>query len=279
MKFLKIIILQVSWFIIVLYGSNISTLNIYAFSAFILFINYKISSYKISKSKYLKLSILFYTIGVIHDGILLKMEIINTERYTWNYLCVWPIFYCYYEDLFKKFIYINPFLQILIGGLGGVLSYDAAIRLGALEVNSTTIFYTYVFCFWGVFFPISIQFDHNSLLFKLLDKSIIFNFDKTGFIRHSEKYSSYELDRHSIGLVTGGTSGIGNAIFEIFKEQNVKCYITGRDISKLNNEDKLYFKKLDLLNFDSIKKMAKNIDKLDFIILNAGGMPNQFEQN
>ena len=71
----------------------------------------------------------------------------------------------------------------------------------------------------------------------LLDKSVIFSFDRSGFERHSRQFESLP-EAGSLGtvLITGGTSGIGKACADYLLEHNTRCIVTGRDASKFEKK-------------------------------------------
>jgi dehydrogenase/reductase SDR family protein 12 len=116
---------------------------------------------------------------------------------------------------------------------------------------------------------------------KLLDLSIIFNFDKTGFKRHAKSFKPLCFPPESIALITGGTSGIGKACALELIKNNVQTFITGRDPHKGKSleQEKLSFIQNDLTQWSEIKELVSKLPKLSYLVLNAGGMPDKDSRN
>lgn len=122
------------------------------------------------------------------------------------------------------------------------------------------------------------------ILDKLLDASIFWSFDKSGFLRHEKKFhESYSFVSGSQALITGGTSGIGQATALEMVKQKVHVTITGRNAIKGNElqetYDNLTFKKLDLAEWTDFDSLIQELEPLDHLVLNAGGMPERFSTN
>ncbi|GAB4225780.1 MAG: hypothetical protein Tsb0021_01060 [Chlamydiales bacterium] len=126
---------------------------------------------------------------------------------------------------------------------------------------------------------------------KLLDKSIYFSFDQSGYQRHAKSFEDEELEaKGKTILITGGTSGIGLAAVEFFAKTGGSLIILSRDVDKaqqaldgINGADskKIQHFQVDLAEPDSIFSFVKKSDlpQLDTIINNAGGMPQQLTFN
>lgn len=110
----------------------------------------------------------------------------------------------------------------------------------------------------------------------LLDRSIYFSFDRTGFERHSKDFK--QLDwlhiKNSFHLITGGTSGIGNSIIHSLEKNAVNFKFTGRQLRDQELSSK--FIELDLADHQAVLKMANDLPNLDGLVLNAGGMPEKY---
>ena len=165
---------------------------------------------------------------------------------------MWIVFISYYGDLFNYLKSLPTIILSILGGLGGALAYWSAFQLGAIEINSEkNIHYLLcVFLLWILFFPFSIWLFYNDKYWNyFLDKTIIFSFDKSGFIRHkfsfNEDLSKKNLKGKNV-LVTGGTSGIGKNIVQKLGSLGARVFFTGRNKQKNN-----CFEKSD--KYESIK--------------------------
>lgn len=115
---------------------------------------------------------------------------------------------------------------------------------------------------------------------KLLDSTIVFSFDKSGFMRHCPEPLKIDDLSHCHGMVTGSSSGIGYAVAMSLLQQKMQCYLISRNQEKLKssfaseNFAKCY--SLDMSDLKQVYSFAEREIKtpLDVLIHNAGDMPN-----
>ncbi len=118
----------------------------------------------------------------------------------------------------------------------------------------------------------------NKMLNKFLDSSIFWSFDESGYLRHERGFhENYHFKKDSRALITGGTSGIGEAAALELASHGVNVIVTGRRIYQ--SEELLDFKKLDLSEWSEFDSFVENIQAIDYLVLNAGGMPEHFQTN
>ncbi len=226
---------------------------------------------------------MFTLTGYLHDSLLIWLKIILEDSYTYGFLSLWIVFISYYGDIFSKLKKLSFLPLALVGGLGGSLAYWSAYKLGAISIlpANYSFYLLYVFIFWAGFFPFSMWLFHDEKYWDyILDKSIIFSFDKTGFQRH-KSYFKEDLSQKNLGkkfsLVTGGTSGIGMEVSKELSRLGCEVSITGRDKQRGSNVEKnnlnLSFYELDMAKWSELDDFCKNSLKYDYIVLNAGGMP------
>lgn len=119
----------------------------------------------------------------------------------------------------------------------------------------------------------------KSLINPILDASIFWSFDRSGFKRHAEDFTdSYKFSKGQRALITGGTSGIGKAAAKELARLGVEVTVTGRDKEK-GEKSGFHFMALDLGDWAAIDALVEKLPILDFLVLNAGGMPEKFTTN
>lgn len=117
---------------------------------------------------------------------------------------------------------------------------------------------------------------------QLLDSTILFSFDHSGFKRHCpDQLQRIDLSgRH--GIVTGASSGIGLEVSKALLQQKMDCQLIGRDPEKLKNclnfDPSFSYAQYHCLDMSDLKKVYSfAIDEvkhpIDLLIHNAGDMP------
>ncbi len=116
----------------------------------------------------------------------------------------------------------------------------------------------------------------------LRDASIFYAFDRTGFERHAERRPAFQeplrdaASQPLMGLVTGGSRGIGQAAVERLRGLGHRVLTCGRSPGGGGDPDYLA---LDTSDWGAVSRLADELPALDFLALNAGGMPERFETN
>lgn len=121
---------------------------------------------------------------------------------------------------------------------------------------------------------------------QLLDLTIVFSFDHSGFKRHcpNELQKVNLSGRH--GIVTGASSGIGLEVTKALLQQGMHCELIGRNLEKLKNsfnsdgfvsltESHSLAHCLDMTDLNKVYSFAKDEVKtpIDLLVHNAGDMP------
>ena len=234
-------------------------------------------------------ALFFTTFGYIHDSSLIWIKIISSESYSYGFLSLWIVFISYYGDVFNKLKELPLLFLAILGGIGGSLAYWSAYKLGALSISqdSDTFYLIFVFVLWTIFFPLSMWLFYEEKYWEfILDKTIVFSFDKTGFNRHKSKFNedlSQKVLTGKISLVTGGTSGIGGEVAQELSRLGSKVFVTGRNEQKgksfKGNNSNLNFNSLDMANWHQLKDFCNKSNCFDYIVLNAGSMPDSLVLN
>lgn len=120
----------------------------------------------------------------------------------------------------------------------------------------------------------------KSYIDRLLDLSIIFSFDHSGFKRHCpDQLKKVDLSG-SKGVITGASSGIGLAAAKTLMQQGMNCVLIGRRADKFKenflSEDPLTCI-LDMADLKKVYDFARNEvhNPIDLLIHNAGAMPDK----
>ncbi len=119
---------------------------------------------------------------------------------------------------------------------------------------------------------------------KFLDASIFWSFDRSGYLRHEKEFNeNYQFPSGSKALITGGTSGIGQAAALEMIKHGVEVTIIGRSAIKGEALEKthpnLKFVKMDMAQWSDFDSLVNQVQPLDYLVLNAGGMPEKFRTN
>ena len=290
MTLIKIIVLQAFWFLAVLGGPKIHDSIIALVLVVILFLNYKFYAYKTTSIiKYISLALAFTLYGLIQDLLVYKAGVIDFHEgyYPFWLLSLFSVFICYYGDIFNYMASKPRWLLVILGGLGGASAYYSGFKFESIIVSSENL-ELYIICMslsWAIFFPLSIELFYNPKYSnKVLDMSIYYSFDKSGFERHigCEKVD-YDFSNLKKVMITGGSSGLGNAAALELVKAGVETIITGRNQNKVNDQLEMYpklkFIALDMADWNSIRASISGIENLDGLVLNAGGMPETFQTN
>lgn len=118
------------------------------------------------------------------------------------------------------------------------------------------------------------------MLDRILDRSILFSFDRTGFRRHQRSFageSERDLRDRDI-LITGGTSGIGLAAAHAFGERGARCTLWARRPDTGESAARSVggvFSSVDLGDLEAVGAAARSFapEQLSAVVLNAGAMP------
>lgn len=119
-----------------------------------------------------------------------------------------------------------------------------------------------------------------SRLGALLDRSIVFSFDRTGFRRHQRAFPTEpERDLHGRDvLITGGTAGIGASAVQELVQRGARVTTWARNATRGQQAaDSLgaAFTAVDLGDLEQVATAARTYapEALAAVVLNAGAMP------
>lgn len=121
---------------------------------------------------------------------------------------------------------------------------------------------------------------------KLLDATIYFSFDRSGFLRHSKKFSQEKFSgSDKTVLITGANAGIGYAATESFCKFNAAVHMVCRNtlrgekaimqLRKKYPNAKLTLHSIDMSDTKKVAKYfsQKELPLFDIVVNNAGSMP------
>jgi dehydrogenase/reductase SDR family protein 12 len=285
MKLLKIIFLQIFWYLAVSKGSDIQVIVFLTAIAFS-FLNFHFYRPAVTLGHYLFTLSCFIIYGLTQELLLEELRLVNYNQDSiplWL-LSLYVVFIGYYGDIFNYLSKKSNLILFLMGSTGGVFAYYSGSKISSIEILSP-YYLILIGISWGVFFILSFKIFYEGFMWnKLLDASIYYSFDKSGFIRHSRDFKALKgFRKGSHALITGGSSGIGQAVSIELAKQEVNVTITGRNKEKgeaaSNDSEFINFVNWDMANWDEIESLVDSIQPLEYIVLNAGGMPKDFDQN
>lgn len=123
---------------------------------------------------------------------------------------------------------------------------------------------------------------------RLLDASIVFSFDRTGYRRHAKSFDATDLDVDLSGktcLVTGASSGLGIEVARDLAERGATVHMLCRDVEKgeavrrdlvaHTPSARLTVGPIDLSDFGSIRRYVDEHapSEIDVLVHNAGVLP------
>ena len=124
----------------------------------------------------------------------------------------------------------------------------------------------------------------------VLDPSIVFSFDQTGFLRHRLLFDGHDLDVDLAGrvcLITGGNSGLGYATALGLAARGATVWLLCRNegraeaaVEKIRstcNNPNVFHARVDVSDPDSIQTFvdSTSIAKVDVLVNNAGVLLNE----
>ncbi|CRX38238.1 SDR family NAD(P)-dependent oxidoreductase [Estrella lausannensis] len=122
------------------------------------------------------------------------------------------------------------------------------------------------------------------MLDQLLDLSIFFSFDRSGYLRHQKKFapSAFRDGKGLNALITGGSKGIGFGLCKLLLSLNVSLHITSRDKEKALSQMEIlreqfpgasiHYYSFDIASYQDYPFFTA---PFDIVVHNAGGMPRE----
>ncbi len=131
-----------------------------------------------------------------------------------------------------------------------------------------------------------------SFLDRVLDRSIFFSFDRSGYLRHQRTFDPSDLDctmREKVCLVTGANSGLGLAVSNGLAAREATVHMLCRNeergsaardavVKETSNRD-VHLHVVDVSSLKSVRDFADRFESppVDVLIHNAGVLPLERE--
>ena len=156
MKYLKLFILQVFWYLAIKFGSS----TIFPLFASTLFI----CDYFIFNRSRVDLPYLIFSFALILFGCLMdqtfqyfKMITWGNQLYPLELFSVWIVFPCYYQEFFSRFSQ-KLLIAFILGFVFGPVAYYSGAKINETISLSNNIFHLIIIgIFWAVLFSASIS--------------------------------------------------------------------------------------------------------------------------
>ena len=114
------------------------------------------------------------------------------------------------------------------------------------------------------------------MLGKLLDRSVVFDFDRTGYERHARRFIDEPTRPLGPVLMTGGTAGIGLAAAEALAQAGAEMLLWARNPERGAHAAERtggVFVPVDLGDLEAVAAASEDITHPVDVVLNAGAMP------
>ena len=132
----------------------------------------------------------------------------------------------------------------------------------------------------------------NPLINKILDASIIYSFDRRGYLRHQQSFNKADTEKDLSGknaLITGANAGIGYSLALSLAQRNANVYLLCRNpekgekavqaIQEQTKSTSVYLEIIDVSDLSSVQLFLSRftIAEIHIFIVNAGILPNHYQ--
>lgn len=162
MKLIKVIILQIFWYIAVMYG-HLYQYPILLASLLMAGFNFFVFRPSVTIKHYFMTLTIFVIYGIVQEWLFQKLGLVdyNQESFPWWLTSLYVVFIAYYGDLFNYLEKKSNLLLFAMGAVGGFAAYFGGAKLSPIKVKSPN-YYLAVAISWGIFFPLSFKIFYKS---------------------------------------------------------------------------------------------------------------------
>lgn len=156
---IKVILLNIFWFLCVKYGSQGKELEFFGLSLVLIVINYFTLNKSMSFLKYLGFILFFIAFGLGQDSLMYYLEIFSFKSFQsvlWL-TSLWVVFLAYYGDILNKFKDFELWKLAILGAGGGMMAYYGGANLGNVTISNYYLYLSIIAISWGIFFPLTIR--------------------------------------------------------------------------------------------------------------------------